>query len=178
MNKILTRRSLLQATGVAAPALLFRSSVAEAAFCSTTCASAGCAEATTFLARAPGLNALHVCAYKNLICGLVTDGLWTKFDVLYIFATQNTPTSLLNLVSTNYTGVPTLAPSFTADRGYFSTGGPYIDPVFNASSSPSPNFVRDSAHISFGRLRITSALIPQLWETLLVPHSRTYFPRG
>jgi hypothetical protein len=85
----------------------------------TAHSAAGCSEATTFLARTTGLSGTETTAYTTLICGLVTDGTWTKFDALYIFATNSNTTARLNLVSTNFALTEDLnTPTFTVDRGY------------------------------------------------------------
>lgn len=82
----------------------------------------GCSQATTFLARTSGLSGTETTAYTTMICGMVTDGTWAKFDALYIFATNTTTTANLNLVSTSF-GITTHgAPTFTADHGYTGTG--------------------------------------------------------
>src|SRR5229473_5562637 len=59
----------------------------------------GCSQATTFLARTSGLSGTETTAYTNLICGLVTDGVYPSLDALYIFATNTTTTANLNLIS-------------------------------------------------------------------------------
>src|SRR5882757_8185192 len=55
------------------------------------------AEATSFLARTSGLDAAHTGAYCVLIDGLVTDSVYSILDGLYVFATADTTTALLNL---------------------------------------------------------------------------------
>jgi hypothetical protein len=87
-----------------------------------------------------------------MIDGLVADGVWSKFDVLYIFATQTQTTALLNLISSSYTGIANGSPTFTVDRG-FSGGASgnstvFINTTFNPSSAPSPNYTLNSAHLS------------------------------
>lgn len=107
-------------------------------------------EATAFLARTSGLDATHTNAYTVMINGLVADGIWTKLDVLYIFATQDSTTAKLNLVSTSYPAVANGAPTFTADRGYTGTENStsiYIDTGFDPTVG-SPRFARDSGHLS------------------------------
>src|SRR5258706_5828950 len=89
---------------------------------STQPLSGSCAESTAFFARTSGLDAAHIAAYNTFICGLVTDGLFSKFDVLHIYATQDSTTALLNLVSTSYNGTAVGSPTFTADRGFTGTG--------------------------------------------------------
>jgi hypothetical protein len=108
--------------------------------------------ATEFLARTSGLDATHVNAYTALIDGLVADGIWSKLDMLHIYATQNTATAQLNLVSASYPATLNGSPVFTADRGYTGTDGSttkYISTGFNPTTAPSPKYTQNSAHISF-----------------------------
>ncbi len=112
--------------------------------------SSGSAEATAFLARTTGLDATHTNAYTALIDGLVSDGVWSKLDALYIFATQDATTANLNLISTSYPASPSGSPTFTADNGYTgaSSGPKNIHTGFIPSTASSPKFTRNSAHIS------------------------------
>lgn len=122
--------------------------VPTAAFPRTQC---GCSEAAAFLARTSGLDALHTSAITNLICGLATDGLWSKFDVVKVYATQNGTPALLNLVSTSYTSVIHGSPTFTADRGFTGVSGSttvYVDTTFAPTGAASPQYTQNSAHIS------------------------------
>jgi hypothetical protein len=116
--------------------------------CSLGTALVGCSEATSFLARAPGLDATHTNAYIELICGLVSDGIFSKFDFLYVFATQNSTAAVLNLVSASSYNGTSVGAHFVTDRGM--TGGPggYIDSGFNPFTASSPKYVQDSAHIA------------------------------
>ncbi len=110
------------------------------------------AEATAFLARTTGLDATHTNAYIALINGLVADGLWSKLDLLHIYATQDTTTAQLNLVQTSYPATLISAPSFTVDRGYTGAGSSYIKTGFIPSSASSPKSTQNSAHISVWNL--------------------------
>jgi hypothetical protein len=87
-----------------------------------TGAGGGCAEATTFLARTSGLSGTQTSAYTNLICGLVTDGIWSKLDGLYVYATNTTTTANLNLKSTSFTSTVHGTCTFTANAGYTGDG--------------------------------------------------------
>lgn len=107
-------------------------------------AAGGCSQATTFLARTSGLDATHQNAYITMICGMVTDGTWTKFDILYITATADATTAGLNLVSTSFTLTNTSA-TFTADTGYAGNGTTaYLDTGYNPSTN-GVNFTQNSA---------------------------------
>lgn len=114
-----------------------------------------CVEASSFLARTSGLTSVYTAAYTNLICGLVTDSLYTKFDVLYVFATQNTTTANLNLVSTSFNATVNGSPTFVAGSGYTGTSGSstiYINTGFNPTTAPSPKHTQNSAHLSLWNL--------------------------
>lgn len=114
----------------------------------------GCSEATTFLARTSGLDATHQTAYTTMICGMVTDGTWTKMDALYIFATNTTTTANLNLKSTSYGLTQTGSVSFTADQGYTGDGSTgYLNTGFIPSTAGG-NYTQNSA--SFGAYIRTS----------------------
>jgi len=112
------------------------------------------AEARAFLLRTSGLDMAHIFNYATLINGLVADGVWAKLDVLHVYATQDSTTAKLNLVSSSYNGLAIGSPAitFVADRGFTggtdaSTGG-YIDPVFNPATVVSSKHVQNSAHVS------------------------------
>lgn len=108
------------------------------------------AEATAFLARTTGLDSTHTNAYTALIDGLVADGVWSKLDLLHVYATQDATTALLNLVSTSYPATLIGSPTFTADRGYTGTANSsiYIDLGFNPVTATSPKYTQNSAHMS------------------------------
>lgn len=119
----------------------------------TPVASAGCSQATTFLARTSGLNTAHQNAYTALICGLVTDGVWTLLDGLYIFATDTQTNAVLSLVSSSFPVTVNGTLTFTADNGYSAAqAGANLNTTFNPSTAPSPNFVQDSAFAGLWRL--------------------------
>src|SRR6266404_3514163 len=87
--------------------------IALAIWTSGTTVPGSCAQSTAFLARTSGLDTTHTNAYNSLICGLVTNGVFSKFDFLYIYATQNSTTALLNLISTSFNSTVHGAPTFT-----------------------------------------------------------------
>jgi hypothetical protein len=102
----------------------------------TIIAAADSAQALAFLARTSGLDGAHIAHYKALINGLVLDGVWTKLDTLYIFATQTQATALLNLVSSSFNASLISAPAFTADAGFAGINGTqFVDTNFNASTA-------------------------------------------
>lgn len=105
----------------------------------------GCSQATTFLARTSGLSGTLNSAYTTMICGMVTDGTWSLFDGLYIFATNTTTTANLNLVSTSFGLTTNGSCTFTANTGYTGDGLTcYLDTGFNPTSAGG-NFSQNSA---------------------------------
>lgn len=126
----------------------------------TPTVASGCSQATTFLARTSGLDVTHTTAYTTLICGGVTDGWITGnlagtgcgsfFDVLYVFATTDTTTALLNICSTSFGGVANGSPTFNADAGY--TGADASGTVYiNTQLSPTTggqDFTANAGHLS------------------------------
>ncbi len=110
--------------------------------------SGDAAETTAFLARTTGLDASHIAAYKDLINGLVADGVFAKLDFLHVYATDTTTNALLNLVSASYGGTVTGTPTFTADRGYAGGSGNYISSGF-VPSTAGGLFAQDSASMGY-----------------------------
>lgn len=95
-----------------------------------------CTQSGTFLARTSGLSTTERNAYDTMICGMVTDGDWSKIDVLYVFATNNQTTALLNLKSTSFGGTTHGTVSFSADHGYTGDASTFcIDTGYNASTA-------------------------------------------
>jgi hypothetical protein len=114
----------------------------------------GGTEAADFLARTSGLDGTHTTAYTDLINGLVSDGIWPKLDILHIYATQDTTTAKLNLVSSSYSAtILGSGITFTADRGYdnSSTLG-WLSTGFNPATASSPQYALNSAHESLWNL--------------------------
>ena len=106
-----------------------------------------CTESSNFIARTSGLDNTHKTNYDTLICGLVTDGIFTKLDVLYVFATDTTTNALLNLKSSSFNGTVTGSLTFNANVGYTGTGATnYIDTGFNPTAA-SGNFTQNSGTI-------------------------------
>lgn len=106
--------------------------------------------AAAFLVRTSGLNIAHTDAYTTLINGLVIDNIWPQLDSLQIYATQDSTTALLNLVSTSFTHVIHGSPIFTVDRGFTgiaASSTDYIDTIF-APRASTGNYSLNSGHIS------------------------------
>lgn len=83
------------------------------------------AETTAFLSYVAGngttLDATHINAYKALINGLVSDGIFAKLDGLHVTATQDLATARLNIIAPGTFDLanvnPVDPPTFVADRG-------------------------------------------------------------
>jgi hypothetical protein len=103
------------------------------------------AQAIAFLARTSGLNQTHINAYAGLINGLVGDGVWSKLDALWAFATQDSTTAKLNLVSSSFNMTATGAPTFTADQGFNGNSTNYLDD--GAALNSMTQFTQNSAHL-------------------------------
>jgi hypothetical protein len=108
---------------------------------------AGCTESAAFLARVAAQDATHTTAYQNLICGLVTDGIWSKLDAIYMLKANESATALTNLKSATY-NLTNNSATFSANAYYAGNGSTaYLETGFNPSSASSPNFVQNSASI-------------------------------
>ena len=59
---------------------------------------------------------------NRLITSLLSAGVWTKLDALYLFAAADAQAASLNWLSANYTAIPVNSPTFVADRGYTGDG--------------------------------------------------------
>jgi hypothetical protein len=108
--------------------------------------SSVCSQYTSFIGRV-SVDSAHQTDYQNLICGLVTDGVWSKLDLLYVFATQNSSAALDNLISSSFTATASNAPTFAADTGYAGNGSSaYIDSNYNVSTQAT-NFTQNSSSL-------------------------------
>jgi hypothetical protein len=94
------------------------------------------AESTAFLTRATNVTLLaDKQAYDALITGLVNDGLWSKLDLLYVWAAVDRTTALLNLKSASNPCAEHGTVNFTAYQGYTGdTSTFYLDTGFNPSA--------------------------------------------
>lgn len=115
-----------------------------------------CSQATAFLARV-SVDSAHQTAYISLICSLVNNGIWSKLDILYLFATQGTSTALTNLTSSTYSAIATGSPTFTADQGFTTGTNKWVDTGLNLASST--NFTQDSAMFGVWNLTTSSSFV-------------------
>ncbi len=97
-------------------------------FCSPPTVASSCSQATAFLARNGNANSSATTAF---ICGGVSDGWWSKWDVLYIHATDTSAHALLNWTSSGFTGaLIATALTFTANQGFTGNASGAIDTGF------------------------------------------------
>jgi hypothetical protein len=64
---------------------------------SASAGGGGCSQATTYNGMLDGSQ--NSSAITTLICGMVTDGVFAKLDVLYVFAVNSSANSLVNAVN-------------------------------------------------------------------------------
>lgn len=115
------------------------------------------AEAAAFLARTSGLDATHTNAYITLINGLVADGTWALLDALWVPATQDSTTALLNLLSASFALTLVNSPTFTANQGFAGNG---TSSYMNTNFVPSTNGVQYTLNsASYGVYDRTSRLV-------------------
>lgn len=103
----------------------------------------GCSQATAFLARVS--NHTNDTNYTTMICGLVTDGVYAKLDLLYIFAANNSTDALLNIIASTTTTLSATAPTFTANTGFAGNGTSASINVTGYTLGSGTNFTQNSA---------------------------------
>lgn len=147
MRRLAAFLSLLTALCFALPAIAFwqsRDSNYNVAISSG--GGGSCSASTAFLARTSGLSGTETTAVDTMICGMVTDGTFSLLDVLYIFATNNTTTACLNLISASFTCTSSGGLTFTADHGYTGDGTNALLSGFTPSTAAG-NYAQNSASI-------------------------------
>lgn len=82
----------------------------------------------------------------DLIIGLKTDGIWAKFDRLWIFAAENSQSALIDLVALS-TATPASSPTFTTDRGYTCNGTAIVNTGF-IPNTHGVQYTLNTAHVS------------------------------
>lgn len=79
-----------------------------------------------------------------LIVGLKADGLFTKLDRLWLFAAEDQPSALTDIIADSL-ATAVNSPTFTVDRGYTgNASNMQVDTNFNATTATTPNFVQNS----------------------------------
>ena len=114
-----------------------------------TATSSYCPEAEALFARmtTPPTDARKT-VINTFITSLKTAGVWTKLDVLYVFAAADQQAALLNWKENNNNATAENSPSFIADSGFKSDGSSsWVNTHYNPYTD-SVNFSIVSAHIS------------------------------
>lgn len=107
------------------------------------------AAANAYLARTVGGNeGGNATPITNLICGLVTDGVWDKLDALYVLGQQNATDALLNLKGTSYTLNNPGGLAFTPYVGFGFFSAPAMNTGFNPATAVGAKFTQNSGSIS------------------------------
>ena len=84
----------------------------------------------------------------DLIVALKADGVWTKLDRLWLFAAENQPSALTDLVALDL-ATAVNSPSFTADQGYTGNGSTsYVNTTYNPTTD-AVSYALNSASVSF-----------------------------
>lgn len=104
----------------------------------------GCSQATALIARMDGSQ--NTSAVTNFICGLVTDGLLSTLDVLYVPAINSTANANLNWISSSFSLSCTGSPTFTAGQGYTGNGTSFCSTTWVPSAS-AVNYTQNSATV-------------------------------
>jgi hypothetical protein len=114
-------------------------------------------EAQQFFDRITDPGSTRKTHYATLIDGLVSDGIWTKLDALWITAADIAGNAVINLKSSSFS-MTNHSATFEADRGYTGDGATaYIDTGYNPTTA-SGNFTTNAGHISaWGRTSRASA---------------------
>jgi len=98
------------------------------------------------LAAGGTLSVARQNAMRTFIEALKTDGLWTKFDRLWIYAAENSQSALIDLkarAAATLIGTPT----FTANLGYACNGSNYVETNYTPSVN-GVNYTANAAHVS------------------------------
>lgn len=106
-------------------------------------------ETTAFLARTSGsyTNADRL-ALNTFIKTLKDNSIWTKLDVIQIYAFGDTADSLLNIKQNLYNATLVNSPTYTRRRGFTANNAAArcVDIPFNPTTASSPNFTQNSAY--------------------------------
>ena len=100
------------------------------------------------IANGGGVSAGCQTLVDNLIVTLKTTGIWSKCDQLWLYATENTPAALTDLVALTLATIHG-SPSFTPNRGFTGVDASttvYIDT--NTNPATLGQYTLNAAHLS------------------------------
>lgn len=106
------------------------------------------AEATALFARmSVQPSSSRKALINTLIENLKTAGIWSKLDILTIFAAHSEADGLINWVNSSFPWVAVSSPVFTTDRGFKGDGvAAYMTNVYNLSTS-AVNYSQNDASV-------------------------------
>jgi hypothetical protein len=107
----------------------------------------------------------------TLIVGLKADGLFSKLDRLWLFASENQDQALVDIIA-DASATNVNSTTFTANVGYTGGSGTYIDSNFNPTTAPSPHYIQDSASL-FGWNNTDTGVIQTFISLADIPNSKT-----
>jgi len=113
---------------------------------------------------------------NTLIAALMTAGVWTKLDALYIMAAHDAQAARVN--AANPASVATVSGSevFLADRGYKGdASASYIDTGWNPTTASSPKWVRNDAHMGIWCNQANTTAAADMGQTLHASIAANYF---
>ena len=121
------------------------------------------AEAAQFFARATAVTATaDKDRYATLIDALVAAGVWSKLDVLHVYAAPDSVSARVNLVKAGHTASAFNGPVFVAGRGFEGNGlSAHLRTGFTPSTQ-GVNFTRNSAHAMAWNLRNRTGALPPI----------------
>ena len=87
---------------------------------------------------------------NTLIGDLISAGVWSKMDALYVLAAHDAQAARLNFIADQFNLTAVSSPAFTVDRGYQGDGvSTFLQTSFSPTTAVSPKFVQNSGHIMF-----------------------------
>lgn len=83
-----------------------------------------------------------------LIGSLITAGVWTKLDALYVMAQYDAQAARQNWIQNLYNATAVASPTFTTDRGYAGNGSSsYLTTGLNPGDGGTYKYLRNSANL-------------------------------
>lgn len=114
-------------------------------------------ETKQFLDRIPTQTNRQALIYDATIRQLVSSGLWTCWDALYLFAAADSTSARTNLISSSFTCTAVGSPTFTVNQGYTGDGATsYLDTNFNPTTAPGALYTQSDAFlVAWDGIKIT-----------------------
>lgn len=107
-------------------------------------------------------------AINECIKSLKTAGVWSKLEVLHVYAAADSQAALLNWCSTSYNATLVNAPTFTADYGYATNG---TSNYINTNFAPGSSVLSGQNDASMGLWLPKARQTPTCWDITSPNHS-------